>query len=134
MTREILEQYGDMVDEIKELRGKLNSPVHDVVIGSKSSYPFTEAMVGVSGVPSAGRIQTRIDALKRVCAEIEAFIDSLPTSKQRRITRMKVMERMSWNEIAAKMGYVYSVDGVRKCYTRGVDGRIALDKELEAAG
>lgn len=129
MTRELIEQYADLQHEVRELEVKLRSPVTDVVMGSSSNYPYTEHRQTVTGVPGASGYRHRINELRQMCAEIDKFVDALPTSRQRRIARLK-MSGLTWNEVAAKMGYMYSVDSVRKCYVRAIDDKIALDKEL----
>lgn len=129
MTREQLEEYSDIVAEIKDLETRLNNPVYDVVSASSESFPYSQGKSRVSGVPGAVLYRQRLENLKTQKLEIEKFIDTLPTSRQRRVVRLKVMDALSWNDIAAKMGYMHSVDSLRKCYTRAVDSSIQRQSE-----
>jgi len=130
MTRSQLEEYSDIVAEIKDLEARLNSPVFDVVSVSQQNFPYTKGKSQVRGVPGAALYRKRLESLKEHKLAIERFIDALPTSRQRRVVRLKVMDALSWNDIAAKMGYMHSVDSLRKCYTRAVDNSIRLQAEL----
>lgn len=126
MTRNELEEYSDIVAEIKDLVRRLNNPVYDVVLASHDSFPYTQGKAQVSGVPEAELYRKRLETLKTQKHEIEKFIDALPNSRQRRVVRLRVMDMLSWNDIAAKMGYMHSVDSLRKCFTRAVDSTIQL--------
>lgn len=133
MTRNQLEEYSDIVAEIKDLETRLNNPIYDVVSTSQQGFPYTKGKSQVSGIPGASLYRKRLESLKEQKLAIERFIDALPTSRQRRVVRLKVMDALSWNSIAAKMGYMHTVDSLRKCYTRAVDSSIRLQAELKAA-
>lgn len=130
MTRSRLEEYCDVVAEIKDLERRLRNPVYEVVSASEESFPYTKGTARVSGVPDADLYRNRLEQLKAQKAEIEHFIDVLPFSRQRRVVRLRVMDLLSWNDIAAKMGYMHSEDSLRKCYTRAVESAIQRLEEF----
>lgn len=125
MTKQELEEYGDLVAEIKELEKELAEKekieVADAVTSS-AEFPYSPHLVSVHGVPDLSRERQRshgkIEKLNRQKAAVEKFIEGLPTSRQRRIVRYRVLDRMTWGEIAAKMGYKYTEAGVKKIYSR----------------
>lgn len=125
MTKQELEEYGDLVAEIKELEKELeekeSTEVADVVTSS-AEFPYSPHLVSIRGVPDLSRERQRlhgkIEKLNRQKAAVEKFIEGLPTGRQRRIVRYRVLDRMTWGEIAAKMGYKYTAESVRKKYFR----------------
>lgn len=114
MTKELLEQYPDLCAEIKELEEQIRRGVSDTVSGSSPDYPYTQHPITIQGVPPD--LHERIDFLKGQAIMIEEFINALPNSTYRRIVRYRVKYRMSWKTIAAKMGYRYSEQMVKRKY------------------
>lgn len=125
ITPKDITEYADLVAEIKELKKEITQKEHevltDVVSGSSGDDPYTQHSISVHGVTSAdqlrSRLKKRMTELEAKRVEIEAFVDSLPRSSQRRIVRMR-MDGASWWEIAAKMGHRYSIDSVKKIFER----------------
>ena len=111
ITPKDITEYSDLVSEIKEMEKEIARKEHevltDVVSGSSPDDPYTQHSISVHGVSGADRLRSRLK--RRVAelderrAEIEAFVDGLPRSSQRRIVRMR-MEGLSWGEITARMG------------------------------
>lgn len=118
-------EYTDLIEEIKDLEKEISRKEHevltDVVSGSSPDDPYTQHSISVHGVTGADRLRSRLEHRKEQAeakrAEIEAFVDSLPRSTQRRIVRMR-MYGESWGGIAAKMGHRYSIDKVKKIFQR----------------
>ena len=55
MTKEQLEQYTSIKEEIKELEAELDkrkSPVSDIVTGSMEDYPYTQHSITIRGLSS----------------------------------------------------------------------------------
>lgn len=120
MTKELLEEYSHIVAEISDLSARQ--------IGCKGhAMPYWSRETGISEYELYKR---KISDLKRKKLEIELFIEALPTSKQRTIVRLRVMDNLSWNEIAGKTGYFHSTDGIRKAYSRAISGSIQLQEKL----
>lgn len=128
LTKEALEEYLDIQEEIKDLERRIDQRekelVTDTVMGSDPNYPYINHPVSICGVKTDDELQSRrrklIASLKEQEAGVEEFIESLPRSKERRIVRYRAIDGMSWNEVAAKMGHRYSEDGARKVFERSI--------------
>ncbi|MCI9191999.1 MAG: hypothetical protein HFE92_01185 [Acutalibacter muris] len=116
MTKDLLEQYPDICRELEDVERKLHQPVSDTVSGSGSEFPFTQHTFSIRGIqPELLTVKTRLQAQKE---EIEAFIRGLPNSRLRRIVDYRVIQGMSWEQVAAKMGHRGSVWRVKHQYYR----------------
>ena len=109
VTREKLESYKSMKEEIAELTYKLNHLGEgDGMISSsvikdyRSGYPVPQAIVGVDWKmydSLKDRYENRICDLERECTEIEEFTEGISDSMDRRIFRMYYIEGRSQREI-----------------------------------
>lgn len=126
ITKKELEDYPDMIAEIDELTRRINKSrkeiVTDVVSGSSAEFPYTTHPMSIHGVALDETLVERKkklrEKLKKQTEEIEAFIDSLPTSKHRRIVRMRVLDGMTWDSIACKIEGDYTAKSVSQRYYR----------------
>lgn len=126
MTKEQLEQYTSIKEEIKELEAELDkrkSPVSDIVTGSMEDYPYTQHSVTIRGLSSDTysldlKLTYKKNQLERQRSEIENFLDSVQDSKIRRIIRLKYIEGKTWPQIARKTDKHISGDSVRKIVER----------------
>jgi len=118
MTRELLEQYSDIVAEIEELKAKSQSTWVNVVQASSKSIPYAKHTVFTGGTKTTSIHIPRIQELEKQKAEILHFVNTRPTSKQRRILTHRILEGKRWDEVAAKMGYRYSQASLEKTYQR----------------
>lgn len=139
MTREILEEYYDVVAEIERIDKKIancsKTVYTDTVSGSSSEYPYTKHPITIRGVG-----MTQINDLiaerhewefrrKTIKSEIDRFIRTIPNSRQRRIVSMR-MEGMTFKEIAAEMnkghhGYKkFTEDSVKKTFYRTIQNNV----------
>lgn len=48
--------------------------------------------------------------------EVERFVDSLPTSRQRMVAMLRAMQGLTWQQVAGRMGHRHSADSVKKIY------------------
>lgn len=110
MTKDLLEQYPDICGELKDL----DSIVTDSVTSSSLEPPYGKHTVSVRGVPYTER---RVK-LERQKAEIEAFVEGIPSAGLRRIVTYRALQGLSWGQVAAKMGYRYSAESARKQYEK----------------
>lgn len=109
VTREKLESYKSMKEEIAELTYKLNHLGEgDGMISSsvikdyRSGYPVPQAIIGVDWQKYdrlKDRYENRIRDLERECTEIEEFTEGISDSMDRRIFRMYYIEGRSQREI-----------------------------------
>ena len=117
MTKELLEQYLDICDEIQDIREEKKIPVTDVVSGSEKSYPFTKHSISITGLPQNYE-EKKLEKLLTQKNEIEQFISSIPSSKERRILYFRIQKGLSWKTVAAKLGWRCSEENSRKIYQK----------------
>ena len=118
MIRELLEQYSDIVAEIEELKAKSQSTWIDSVQASSKSIPYAKHTVFTGGTNTTSIHIPRIQELEKQKAAILHFVNTRPTSKQRRILTHRILEGKRWDEVAAKMGYRYSQASLKISYYR----------------
>lgn len=110
MTREQLESYRSMKEEIKEIEYKLLHLAdgdtlvgNDVIMDYRSGYPVPQAVVGYDygkHIKLTERYKKRILKLKEDVNEIEGFVEDITDSMTRRIFRMYYIEGMTQKNIA----------------------------------
>ncbi len=134
-----LSQYNDLVREIEEVEQRISKTerdlqriidegeVTDMVRGGEGGIQhFT-----ITGFPNRDYVKmttllnTRKSILHALKSEIEqsindvqVFIASLDNSHDRRIVTMRVIDKMSWRQIAQNIGGGNTADSVRMAYNR----------------
>lgn len=113
MTREKLESYRAIRDEIAELRyrvahlGENDSLVgNDVIMDYRSGYPIPRSVVGYDFEKERSlktRYMDRIENLKKEGVEIEEYVEDIQDSLTRRIFRMYFLEGMPQSEVAKRV-------------------------------
>lgn len=68
----------------------------------------------------SGRFPKRRAELARQKAAIEAFVEGIGDSRLRRIVMLRALEGLSWQRVAAKMGWKYSIDNLKMKYHRSI--------------
>ena len=134
-----LSQYADLVREIEEVEQRIKKTerdlqrimdegeVTDMVKGGEGGIQhFT-----ITGFPQRDYakpktlLSTRRSILHALHSEIEQsindvqiFINNLDNSHDRRIVTMRVIDKMSWRQIAQNIGGGNTADSVRMAYNR----------------
>ena len=134
-----LSQYNDLIREIEEVEQRISKTerdlqriidegeVTDMVRGGEGGIQhFT-----ITGFPNRDYVKmttllnTRKSILHALKSEIEqsindvqVFIASLDNSHDRRIVTMRVIDKMSWKQIARNIGGGNTADSVRMAYNR----------------
>lgn len=120
MTKEQVEQYGGICDQITALKAL---KVIDTVQSSSTEIPYQKHTISIEGGVGEGR-NSKLQELKRQKAAIEAAVNSIPTESgggtAKAVVSMRVLGRLTWNEIAGKLGYRYTVEGLKKLYQRAM--------------
>lgn len=130
--KNILSQYYDIKQEIAELKNKINDAempnnITDIVQGSSKQFPYTMHPIKVTGLKIEKKskinnykkiLENRLLDLLEARANTETFINTLPTSRLRRIFTMKYIDGFSWTKIAFKIGRNATADSVRKEHDR----------------
>lgn len=129
-----LSQYIDIREEIKRLEKRIEKLeksakdiVSDVVDDTTSFFPFIQVHTKIQGV-NAQKIyeinklkfilNERHDKLLKVRIEVEEFIDTIPTSRLRRIFEYRYLEGYSWVKISQLIGNKSTEDSIRKEHDR----------------
>lgn len=135
MDKEILKQYIDACEQVKEakadiLRLKKNRKkiVQDRVSGSAHEFPYTAKSFHIEGLAyptikdpdeldrREAILQERLQKAEEIKRQVEAWMLTIPQRMQR-IIRYRVFEELSWNEVAIRMGRKATADSVRMEYT-----------------
>lgn len=141
MTREVLNQYGYLLKEREDLCkriGRLESQIDrieqegaviDKVMGGEGGLqPFK-----IEGFPypeyskkkmwlnkNRAILKDREEKINNLLCEIENYISTVDDSIVRLIITYRVLDNMSWCEVASKVGGNNTEDSVRKMYERYV--------------
>lgn len=131
MDKKILNDYIDACaliketeEDIRKLKKKQKTILQDSVKGSMDEFPYTGKNYHIEGTPYGYSDDSRLrmeEALlirrkenaEKIKMEVEQFINTLPVRMQR-IIRFRIMQKMSWDEVAAKMGGSKTGDTLRK--------------------
>lgn len=113
MTREKLEAYRSNLDEIKELKDKLQKlPGSESLIGNsvildyRRGYPQPQSVVGYDydlEQRRRERWEKRLGELMAEVDEVESWIEAIPDSATRRIFRMHYCEGLKQSRVARKL-------------------------------
>lgn len=138
MDKNILIQYSDLVEEVKDLRRRIRKlqddidklePVKDSVKGTRKDG--TIGSITISGYPVPvyyrykNQLEKRETALRKKEAEllelvntVEEYISGISDSKMRRILRYRYIDNLNWVQVAVRMGKKYTADGCRMLHNR----------------
>lgn len=138
MDKDILIQYSDTVEEVKDLRRRIRKlqddidklePVKDSVKGTRKDG--TIGSITISGYPVPvyyrykNQLEKRETALRKKEAEllelvntVEEYITGISDSKMRRILRYRYIDNLNWVQVAVRMGKKYTADGCRMLHNR----------------
>ena len=138
MDKSILKDYIDACELVKEteediraLRKRKKTIVQDVVKGSSRDFPYTEQTVHIEGVPQIAQglgsleieeqlLKQRKDNAQEIKLKVEEWMIDIPMRMQR-IIRYYVFQKLSWGEVARKMGRKATADGVKMEFRRFIE-------------
>lgn len=138
MDKDILIQYSDLVEEVKDLRRRIEKlqdnidklvPVKDSVKGTRKDGTIGSITVSGYPVPAYYRYKNQLEkreaALRKKEAEllelvntVEEYITGISDSKMRRILRYRYIDNLNWVQVAVRMGKKYTADGCRMLHNR----------------
>ena len=139
ISKEILTQYSDLQEEVKEVRNRIESTekqiakieeegnVVDTVSGGSGGiqhfkiegFPYPEysrkkSLLYVRKATLASLEMELLETLNRV----EEFIASVEDSRMRRIITLRFIENLPWNKVADRIGGGNTEDSVKKSFYR----------------
>lgn len=139
MDKKILVQYADLQQEVIEIREKVEKLEQQIDKIESEGAVIDKVMGGEGGLqpfkiegfpyPEYSRKKTLLYARKATLSElelelletlneVESFISSIKDSHIRRIVSLRVVDGLSWNKVALKMGGGNTEDSVRKAFDR----------------
>lgn len=136
MDKDILKQYIDACEAVKEteeqirrLQKNRKTVVVDAVKGSMHDFPFAAKSFKVAGIAHSvlekpGQLdreelilEERKAAAAQIKSQVEAWLNTIPVRMQR-IIRYRIFEKMSWRQVAVKMGRHATENGLKKEFER----------------
>ena len=138
VSKEILIQYSDLQQECKEVREKIEKLERQIAKIEADGAVVDKVRGGLGGLqsfkiegfpyPEYSRKETLLYARKATLSElemelletlneVEEFIASISDSHIRRIVNLRVIDGLSWNEVARKIGG-NTEDSVKKAFYR----------------
>ena len=134
--KDILMQYNDLHDEIKNLEGRINKLQNikietDTVTGSDSEYPYIPRKYVIEGynVQDLDRLNElkallveRKDQCEDMKLDIERFISKIPDSLTRMVFQYRYVDGLSWQAIAMRIGKVHESYPRRDIHDKYLEG------------
>lgn len=139
ITKKILHEYIDLQREIEETREKIAKVEKQIAKIEKQGAVIDTVSGGDGGIqhfkiegfpyPEYSRKKTLLYArqttltnleieLMETINEIELFISQIDDSFMRRIINLRFIEKLSWGEVANRMGGANNEDNIKKAFYR----------------
>lgn len=139
ITKKILNEYIDLQKEIEETREKIAKVEKQIEKIEKQGAVIDTVSGGNGGIqhfkiegfpyPEYSRKKTLLYArqttltnleieLMETINEIELFISQIDDSFMRRIINLRFIEKLSWGEVANRMGGYNNEDNIKKAFYR----------------
>ena len=137
ISKEILTQYSDLQEEVKEVRNRIESTekqiakieeegnVIDTVSGGSGGiqhfkiegfpYPEYSRKKSLLYVRKATLVNLELE-LTETLNQVEEFIAGVEDSRIRRIITLRFIENLSWNKVADRIGGGNTEDSVKKMF------------------
>lgn len=138
MDKNILEQYIDACALIKETErdiqelNRKKAVVQDSVKGSNPEFPYQPQSFHIEGSREdvADRMSLRYEErllkerkaeAERIKLQVEAWLNTIPMRMQR-IIKFRYFEKMTWQQVAQRMGGKSSENNLKKEFERFMKG------------
>lgn len=139
VSKNILVQYSDLQEEIKEVRLRIEKTEKEISKIEAEGRVVDSVCGGSGGIqhykiegfpyPEYSRKKTLLYARKATLTSlemelletlnsVEEFIASVDDSRMRRIVTLRFIENLSWNEVARHIGGGNTEDSVKKAFYR----------------
>jgi len=138
-TKEILNQYIDLQKEIKEVRERIERTEAQIARMEEERTVIDKVTGGEGGLqsyriegfpyPEYSRKKTLLYSRKATLSEleleifetlnqVEKFISGIQDSHMRRIVTLRVVDGLSWENVARKMGGSNNENNIKKAFHR----------------
>ena len=142
VTKQILNQYIDLKKEINEVRMRIAKNEEDILKIEEEGPVIDKVSGGLGGIqsfqiegfpyPEYSRKKTLLYARKTILSGLEAeimdtlnkveeFLANVNDSHIRRIITLRVVDGLSWNEVADKIGGGNTEGSVKMAYQRFIE-------------
>lgn len=139
VTKEILVQYSDLQEEIKETRKRIEAIEKQIKRMESDGTVLDKVMGGEGGLrpykiegfpyPEYNRKKTLLRLRKATLTsletelfetlnQVEEFIAGIKNSRMRRIITLRFIENLSWQQVADHMGGESTEDSIRMSFNR----------------
>ena len=139
ISKEILIQYSDLQEEVKEVRERIDKTEKQIAKIEKDGNVVDSVCGGNGGIqhfkiegfpyPEYSRKKTLLYARKATLAslemelmetlnQVEEFIARVDDSRMRRIITLRFIDNLSWNKVADRIGGNNTEDSVKKAFYR----------------
>lgn len=138
MDKNILIQYNDLVEEVKDLRRRIQKTQDDIdkleIVTDSVKGTRRDGTIGnitITGFPSPryyklkNVLHTKQSLLRKkegelleLINQIDGYINSIDDSRIRRIMRYRYIDDLNWQQVARKMGKKATADSCRKTHDR----------------
>lgn len=142
VSKEILIQYSDLQEEIKEVRKRIEQTERQIERIEREKTVCDKVMGGEGGLqsfkiegfpyPEYSRKKTLLYSRKATLTslemelletlnKVEEFIASVDDSRMRRIINLRFIERLSWNKVADRIGGGNTEGSIKMAFQRFVE-------------
>lgn len=139
ISKEILNQYSDLQEEVKEVRNRIESTEKQIAKIEKEGNVIDTVSGGTGGIqhfkiegfpyPEYSRKKSLLYVRKATLVnleleltetlnQVEEFIAGVEDSRIRRIITLRFIENLSWNKVADRIGGGNTEDSVKKMFYR----------------
>lgn len=139
ISKEILIQYSDLQEEVKEVRERIERTERQIAKIEEDGNVIDTVSGGSGGIqhfkiegfpyPEYSRKKTLLYARKATLAslelelmemlnQVEEFIASVDDSRMRRIITLRFIDNLSWNKVADRIGGNNTEDSAKKAFYR----------------
>ena len=118
MDRKTVESYKGVCAQIVAEKAR---KVSDTVSASSPEYPYGKHTLTITGTEDSPHSQ-KLHKLQRLKESIEEAVESIPDADgvTKAVISLHAISDIPWGEMAAKMGYSYTIEGLKKIYQRGM--------------
>ena len=141
MDKQILKDYIDACAQVKETKEALlkhrkakKRRELDAVKGSSHEFPYTAQTFHIEGIaypliqdPGEEErleeiLRERLRNAEKIKHDVEVWMNTI-SMRMQRIIRYKIFEKMTWNEVAERMGRKATELSIKKEYQRFMDDK-----------
>jgi len=144
LTKDILIQYSELVEEVKDLRKRIDNIERQIDKIETEGNVIDSVKGGYGGIqhfkiegfpdPEYSKKKTRLYLNKaqlesaelellELTNQVEDYIQSIDNSRMRRIIRYRVIDGLTWYQVAQKMGGRTTDESARKEFDRYMEER-----------